>query len=114
MVLEELLKIFLGHLAIWLRESKKQFGPEKELADHAAELSIVIVTRMESGDEEVRTGEDEEKEATDIPSSHGSLQRGYEGWSGEKMSPGGRDRYSRIWGGHKASAKTIRSIYRGL
>ena len=69
---EELLKFFLGHLTIGLGEPKKQFGPEKRIADLAAEA--LIIARVESGDEEVGTDKDQEEYAADTPSVHGFLQ----------------------------------------
>ena len=47
---EELLKFFLGHFAIGLGKPKKQFGPEKQIADLAADAPIVVC--VESRDEE--------------------------------------------------------------
>jgi hypothetical protein len=39
---EALLPFFLGHFAIGLGQPKKQFGPEKRIADLAADASIVV------------------------------------------------------------------------
>jgi hypothetical protein len=47
-----LLKFFLGHLALWLGQPKKQFGPEKQITDLAAEALIVVC--VERRDEKMR------------------------------------------------------------
>jgi hypothetical protein len=54
---EELLKFFLGHLALGLGQPKKQFGPEKQITDFAAEA--LIVASVERRDDEMRRYKDD-------------------------------------------------------
>jgi hypothetical protein len=82
---EELLEFFLCHLALGLREPKKQFGSEKQLANLAADA--LIVARVESRDEEGSTDKDQEEYMTDTPSVHGFLQPSYRCCGSERIKP---------------------------
>jgi hypothetical protein len=57
MLREELLKVFLGHLALGLGQPKKQFGPEKQITDLTAEA--LIVACVERRDEEMHRYKDD-------------------------------------------------------